>query len=75
VVTRFYCNWRGHRLFRVLKGRDEVFCGTSEECRRYLDIYRLKEERAREAEERDPRRRYPTFRIFRMASRRARAAV
>jgi hypothetical protein len=75
MVTRFYCNWRGNKLFRVLKGREEVFCGTADECRRYLDIYHQKECRAREAEDRDPRRRHPTFRIFRIAPRRSRAAV
>ncbi len=73
MTTRFYCRWRGQKLFRVLKGRDELFCGTADECRRYIEIYRVKEARARLAEDRDPRRRHPTVRIFRMAPRRSRA--
>lgn len=73
MSTEFYCTWRGQKLFRVVRGREEIFCGTAEECRRFLEIHNLKEERARVASERDPRRRHPTVRIFRMAPRRSRA--
>jgi len=76
MTTRFYCTWRGRKLYRVIRGREELFCGSREECKRYLAIHALKEEKARVAEGRQPRRRHPTFRIFRIASRgTARAAV
>ena len=76
MTTRFYCMWRGRKLFRVLRGAEELFCGTADECKRYLGILHGKIERQRMQMLRPPRRRYPTVRIFRMASRGfARAAV
>jgi len=69
MTTRYYCSWHGRRLYRVLDGREELFCGSSEECRRFLEIHSLKEARARIADLRDPRRRHPTVRIFRLTPR------
>ncbi|MHC4922734.1 MAG: hypothetical protein ACYTG4_01470 [Planctomycetota bacterium] len=74
MTTRYYCMWKGRRLFRVLSGRQELFCGSLDECQRYIEIHKAKEEKARLASLRTPRRRVPTFRIFRMAPRRARTA-
>lgn len=76
MTTRFYCLWKGRKLYLVLGGHEEFFCGALEECKRFLEIHNLKEERARLASLRTPRRRRPTVRIYRMASRgAARAAV
>ena len=76
MTTRFYCLWRGRKLYRVLGGHEELFCGSLEECKRYLEIHSLKEERAYAASLRTPRRRRPTVKIFRLASRgAARAAI
>ena len=75
MTTRFFCMWRGRRLFRVLCGREELFCGSGEECKRFLELHHLKEEKAYQASLRTPRRRRPTVRIFRMAPRGARRAA
>jgi hypothetical protein len=76
MTTRFFCMWKGRKLYRVLGGGDEYFCGTSEECKRYLEIHESKEVKARQASLRTPRRRHLKVRIYRLASRRAaRAAV
>jgi hypothetical protein len=76
MTTRFYCMWRGRKLFRVLRERDELFCGTAEECKRFLEIHHGKVERQRVQMLRPPRRRYLSLRIFRMAPRGlSRAAV
>jgi hypothetical protein len=76
MTTRFYCMWRGRKLYRVLCAGDEFFCGSAEECKRYLDIFHSKEEKARDASRRTPRRRHLSLRIFRLAPRGvARAAV
>ncbi len=76
MTTRFYCLWRGRKLYRVLGAGEELFCGTLAECKRFLEIHEMKEERAHSASLRTPRRRHPTVRIYRLASRgAARAAV
>lgn len=76
MTTRFYCLWKGRKLYRVLSAREELFCGSLDECKRFLELHQMKEERARVASLRTPRRRHPTVRIFRMASRKvARAAI
>jgi hypothetical protein len=75
MTTRFYCLWRGRKLFRVLGEGDEIFCGTAEECKRFREIHARKEARAYQASLRTPRRRRPTFRIFRIAPRGVRRAV
>ena len=76
MTTRFYRLWKGRKLYRVLSSREELFCGSLDECKRFLELHQLKEERARVASLRTPRRRHPTVRIFRMASRKAaRAAI
>ena len=69
MTTRFFCMWRGRKLFRVLCGGEELFCGSGEECKRYLELHHLKEQKAHAASLRTPRRRRPTVRIYRMASR------
>lgn len=74
MTTRFYCLWKGRKLYRVLSGREELFCGTSDECKRFLELHAMKEEKARAASERPPRRRRPTLRIYRLALR-SRTAV
>ena len=76
MTTRFYCLWKGRKLYRVLCAGEELFCGSLDECKRFLEIHTMKEEKARQASQRTPRRRRPTVKIFRMASRKAaRAAV
>ena len=69
MTTRFYCMWRGRKLFRVLSARDELFCGTAEECKRFLEIHLGKVKRLALQMSRPPRRRHSTVRIFRMAPR------
>ena len=76
MTTRFYCLWKGRKLYRVLGPGAELFCGSLEECKRFLAIHTQKEERSLRASLRTPRRRRPTVRIFRIASRGAsRAAI
>jgi hypothetical protein len=75
MTTRFFCMWRGRKLFRVLSAGDELFCGTAEECKRYLELHHLKEQKAHVASLRTPRRRRPTVRIYRMAPRGVRRAA
>ncbi len=75
MTTRFFCMWRGRKLYRVIGGGDELFCGSAEECKRYLDIHHNKEEKALQASLRTPRRRRLTVRIFRMAPRGLRRAA
>jgi hypothetical protein len=69
MTTRFFCMWRGRKLYRVIGAGDELFCGSAEECKRFLDLHHLKEEKARLASLRTPRRRRLSIRIFRMAPR------
>ena len=75
MTTRFFCMWKGRRLFRVLAGGEELFCGSGEECKRYLELHHLKEMKAAAAAQRTPRRRRPTVRIYRLASRASRRAA
>ncbi|MCK6481273.1 MAG: hypothetical protein L6R43_14375 [Planctomycetes bacterium] len=76
MTTRFYCIWKGRKLYRVLFAGQELFCGALDECKRFLEIHSAKTERARIASLRTPRRRHPTVTIYRLASRKAaRAAI
>ena len=64
--------WRGRKLYRVVQDRDELFCGSAEECKRFLEIHHRKEVKATISSARPPRRRHLSVRIYRMASRGAR---
>ena len=75
MTMRFFCMWRGRKMYRVLGDGDELFCGTAEECKRFLDIHHRKEEKAMLASLRTPRRRRLTVRIYRMAPRGVRRAA
>ena len=75
MTTRFFCMWRGRKLFRVISAGDELFCGSGEECKRYLEVHHHKEEKALAASLRTPRRRRLSVRIFRMAPRGVRRAA
>jgi hypothetical protein len=75
MTTRFFCMWHGRRLYRVVSGRDELFCGSAEECKRFLEIHHRKEVRAEMTSLRPPRRRHLSVRIFRLAPRGARRAA
>ncbi len=75
MTTRFFCMWHRRKLYRVVKGREELFCGTAEECKRFLEIHHHKEEKALVSSLRTPRRRHPTVRIFRIAPRGLRRAA
>ena len=75
MTTRFFCMWHRRKLYRVVSAGEELFCGTAEECKRFLEIHHRKEIKAQVSSLRTPRRRHPTVRIYRMAPRGLRRAA
>ncbi len=67
---RFYGNWQGMKIYRVLRDGRAIFTGTKGECGRYMRLHQEKQIRALGAHS-TPRRRKVFVKRYRLGSKAA----